>query len=303
MRILHFSDIHLGLGLGRVPLRDWPGKRLAGGLNLLRGRQRRFAETRRKIASLADLGRAERVDMVVFSGDFTALGTEGELEAARELIQPFVEVPSGFVCVPGNHDLYARDALRERRFERHFGDFLESDVPELRTDGPWPLVRLPGSDVAVIAVNSARPNLPPWKSSGRVPEAQLKGLAAALAHPFVAGRFVCIVTHYAPCLADGGPDHRNHRLVNAAEFLAACAPVEPGAILCGHVHRPYRARVRGVGPDVLCAGSATMRGHEGFWMIDVEAGAATARRGRWATHGFTVDPEAVPLAAGEPVKR
>lgn len=296
MRILHFSDIHLGLGLRRVPLRDWAGKRLAGGLNLLRGRQRRFAGARRKLAALARLASTEGVDMVVFTGDFTALGTERELQAARELLAPFVRAPLGMVCVPGNHDLYARDVLRERRFERHFGDLLETDLPELRTDGVWPLVRLSGKDVAVVAVNSARPNPLPWKSSGRVPEPQVAGLSAALRHPRVADRFALIVTHYAPCLPDGRPDHRNHRLVNAADFLAACAPVERGAILCGHVHRTYRARVAGVKPEVLCAGSATLHGHEGFWMIDVENGGTTALRGWWTIDGFELDVERLPLA-------
>jgi hypothetical protein len=46
-----------------------------------------------------------------------------------------------------------------------------------------------------------------------------------------------------------------------------------------------------------------MRGHEGFWMIDVGTGTATARRGRWAPHGFTMDPEGVPLAPDEPLRR
>lgn len=296
MRILHFSDTHLGLGLRRVPLRDWPGKRLAGALNLLRGRQHRFAETRRKVELLAELGRSQKADLVVFSGDFTALGTERELEAARALFQPFTDAPEGFLCVPGNHDLYASDSVRERRFERHFGEFLVSDLPHLRTDGVWPVVRIVGPEVAVVAVNSARPNLPPWKSSGRVPNAQLKGLAAALEEPVIARRLVLIVTHYAPCLADGGPDRRNHRMVNAAEFLSVCASVRRGVILCGHVHRTYHARVRGIGPGVLCAGSATLHGHEGFWMIDVENGGTTALRGWWTIDGFELDVERLPLA-------
>lgn len=281
MRVLHFSDIHLGLGFGRVPLRDWPGKRLAGGLNLLLGRQNRFEKTPEKVKALATFARRESVDLIVFSGDFTAIGTDAELVAARELIEPFLEAPAGFVCVPGNHDLYARDVIREKRFEKYFGDLLETDIPDARTDGPWPIVRLPESGLAVVAVNSSRPNPPPWRSSGIVPPAQLKGLAAALELREVAERFVLIVTHYAPRLDDGRLDHPLHRMVNAEDFLAACAGTSPGAILCGHMHHTYRVRIPDVGPEILCAGSATMDGHEGFWLLDIEDGVMTARRGLW----------------------
>lgn len=289
MKILHFSDIHLGLGLDHVPLRDWPGKRLAGGLNLLRGRQRRFAGTPEKVRRLAELARAEGVDLVLFSGDFTAMGTDAELAAARAIVQPFTEVSAGFTCVPGNHDLYASDVLREKRFERHFGEFLLSDIPGLRADGPWPLVRLIGSDLAVVAVNSARPNPAPWRSSGRVPDEQIEGLRQVLEHPAVGGRTVLVITHYAPCLPDGGPDHRNHRMENAREFLDACACIGSGAILCGHVHRTYRVRLPGIGPDILCAGSATMKPHEGFWLLETVGGQATARRGRWTGNRFELE--------------
>lgn len=281
MRVLHFSDIHLGLGIGRVPLGDWPGKRLAGGLNLLLGRQRRFARTPEKVEALAAFARSERVELVVFSGDFTAMGTEAELAAARELIEPFLVATAGFVCVPGNHDLYAWDVIRKKRFERHFGDLLQTDLPEACTDGPWPLVRLPEGGPAVVAVNSSRPNPPPWRSSGVVPPAQLEGLASVLARPEVRDRFVLIVTHYAPRLDDGRPDHPSHRMVNAEEFLVTCAETSPAAILCGHMHHAYRVRIPDVGPEIFCAGSATLEGREGFWLLDIEGGAVTARRGRW----------------------
>lgn len=289
MRALHFSDIHLGLGFGRVPLRDWPGKRLAGGLNLLLGRQKGFARTVEKVEKLADFAESRGVELVVFSGDFTAMGTNAELRAARELVEPLLRAPAGFVCVPGNHDLYARDVIREGRFERHFGDLLHTDLPDARTDGPWPLVRLTEDGPAVVAVNSARPNPPPWRSSGLVPAAQLEGLADVLTRPEVRDRLVLIVTHYAPRLEDGRPDHATHRMVNAESFLRTCAPVEHGAILCGHMHHPYRVRLPGIGPEVVCAGSATIRGRESFWLLDVAGRSLTARLGRWTGREYSVE--------------
>jgi 3',5'-cyclic AMP phosphodiesterase CpdA len=289
VRVLHFSDIHISLGLGRVPVRDWPGKRVAGGLNLLRGRGRRFEDALEKLDRLAEFAISGEVDVVVFSGDFTAMGTRAEFAAARAAIETFVKSPAEFVCVAGNHDLYTRAVVRQRRFENTFEGLLDTDLPENRVDGPWPIVRLLGDDVAVIGLNSAKPNPVPWRSSGRVPPRQLEAVRAILARPEIASRFVFIVTHYAPCLADGGPDTPAHGLENAGEFLEVCAGVERGVILCGHVHETFRVRVPGVQPEIFCAGSATMHELEGFWMFDVEGGTIAARRGRWTGHAYQVE--------------
>jgi hypothetical protein len=102
-------------------------------------------------------------------------------------------------------------------------------------------------------------------------------------------RFVLIVTHYAPRLHDGRPDHPAHRMVNAENFLAACAATRPGAILCGHLHHPYRVRVPDLGPEILCAGSATMEGRESFWLLDIEESGCRVSLGRWAGREYTVE--------------
>jgi predicted MPP superfamily phosphohydrolase len=229
------------------------------------------------------------VDLVVFTGDFTAMGTRAEFAAARTAIQPFVNSPAEFICVAGNHDIYTRRVVRQNRFEKHFGDLLETDFADFRVDGPWPIVRLFGDDTAVVALNSAKPNPVPWRSSGRIPARQLKALRGILQRPEIEGRFVFIVTHYAPCLEDGSPDTPTHGLENAGDFVQACADVERGAILCGHVHETYRVRIPGVRPEVFCAGSATMHELEGFWMFEVLDGRISAQRGRWTGHGYEVE--------------
>ena len=289
MRVLHFSDIHISLGLGRIPMRDWPGKRMAGGVNFLRGRGRRFQQALEKMDVLAAFANSGDVDLVVFSGDFTAMGTRAEFATARAAIEPFVRSPAEFVCVAGNHDIYTRTVVREKRFERTFEGLLETNLPDSRVDGPWPIVRLLGDDIAVVALNSAKPNPIPWRSSGRIPPQQLDAVRKILQRPEIDGRFVFVVTHYAPRLPDGGPDTPMHGLENAEEFLQAVAGVERGAILCGHVHHTYRVRVPGVRLEIFCAGSATMHELEGFWMYDVADGSLTARRGRWTGHGYEVE--------------
>jgi 3',5'-cyclic AMP phosphodiesterase CpdA len=269
-----------------VTLRDWPGKRLIGGANLLRGRGRRFADAPRKVEALSRLAREESADAVVCTGDLSALGTDAELEAARSGVQPFFEAPLGFVCIPGNHDLYTQSVVREQRFDRHFGDALVSDLPEQCTDGQWPVVRLLREQAAVVAVNSARPNLP-WKSSGRIPDSQLEGLRTILALEEIRRRFVFVATHYAPLRADGSPDTPLHGLDNAGAFLDVCAGIRRGAILCGHVHHAFRYAIP---PDLYCGGSATLDGYEAAWWFEIEELRTTVRPVHWDGNSWSLGP-------------
>ena len=200
-----------------------------------------------------------------------------------------MEAPYGLITVPGNHDVYALDTLRDYRFERTFGETMSTDLPEyLCPNSHWPFVRLLGDDVAVVAVNSARPNLF-WKSSGRVPAPQLEALRKILADPRVIERFVFVITHYGPRLADGRPDTRLHGLVNVEDFLAACADIPHGALLHGHIHRCFTLRIEGIRPPVYCAGSSTMAGHEGLWVFDIDGQAMSARPGRWDGERYVLE--------------
>ncbi len=296
MRILHFSDIHLPPRLLSVPFRDWFGKRVIGGANLFLGRGREFADAREKIVALDRFRRELEVDLVTCTGDYTALGTRTELRNARQALQPLMQAPLGYVHVPGNHDVYLFDVLRRRWWDESFGDTLWSDLPECVVNGePWPLVRLVGEDVAVVAVNSSRPNPRPWRSSGRIPQPQLDALVKVLAAPDLAGRFVFVMTHFAPCVEHGVPDKPLHGLENADDFLSVCADLPRGVILCGHIHRRFTARAEGVKPPIFCAGSATKAGRESLWVFDVDADGGRATPGIWRDEAYMLDPGAAVL--------
>jgi 3',5'-cyclic AMP phosphodiesterase CpdA len=289
MRILHLSDVHVSVPLIAMPWREMFNKRLLGAANLVLRRGKHYAQAREKLSALADLARDQDVDLVICTGDYTALGTEPELVAARAAIDRLTKRPLGYVTVPGNHDVYMPDTLRDRRFERHFGDLLASDLPEARVDGNYPIVRLVGDDVAVLAVNSARPNPEPWRSSGAIPDAQLRALTTLIDDPRISSRFVFVMTHYAPRRADGTHDRPSHGLDNADAFLAACSRLRRGAILHGHLHRRFHLALPELSVPIFGAGSTTGGDHGGLWLFDVDRASARATPGAWQDGAYVVD--------------
>lgn len=289
MRILHYSDPHIPTPLQRVPLTKWFSKRAIGGANLFLGRYRLFADASEKLGALARFKKENQVDLVICTGDYTALGLNHEYQEAVQIVRPLMDAPLGYINVPGNHDYYVTDALREERFRTYFGDTLNSDLPEYQVDGPWPLVRLVGDKLAVIALNSSRPNPLPWRSSGRIPEVQLEMLVHLSNDAELKNCFIFIITHYAPLLSDGTSDSKLHGLVNTQQFLDSCAQFPQAIILCGHVHQCYHVKVSETGQSIFCAGSATMEGKEGFWLFDVEHGYTRATRGGWDGENYRLD--------------
>jgi len=165
MRILHCSDPHFDLSLRTIPLRKWFGKRAIGALNLLGGRGRYFDDADEKIIDLVRFKEENSVDLVLCTGDFTALGLRAEIEDAAELIAPLAQPPESFIALPGNHDIYAHDVIHSDAFNEFFGHYMHSDWPQYSVDGVWPFVRLFDDYLAVIGVNSAKPNPLPWRSA------------------------------------------------------------------------------------------------------------------------------------------
>jgi 3',5'-cyclic AMP phosphodiesterase CpdA len=288
MRVLHVSDVHVDLPVWRIPFRELLGKRVLGAANLVLRRRKHFLHTLAKLAALARFADEQRVDVVICTGDYTALGTLAELEAARRAIEPLAR-GRGFVTVPGNHDLYMPDTVRDGRFERVFGDLLSTDFPELAGADGWPRVRVFDDQLAVVSVNSARPNPQPWRSSGRIPDAQLRALSEVLRDERVAGRNVLIATHYAPRRADGSPDRWSHGLENADALLAICAQAPRTAILHGHLH--HRFHLPGA-PMLFGSGSTTHDGREGLWLFEIDRGRGLAVPGAYRDGTYQLEPAA-----------
>jgi 3',5'-cyclic AMP phosphodiesterase CpdA len=281
IRVLHFSDVHVQESVFAVPALEMVGKRALAVANLWLTRGRLFKESVPKLHALARFAQAERVDFAICTGDYTAIGSEAEYVSARAAIEGLTRAPLGFCTVPGNHDLYLGDTLRDARFERHFGEFTRSDWPESAVPGgPYPYVRLLGDSLAVVGVNSSKPNPSPFTSAGFVPPAQLEALARVLSDARLAGRQVIVMTHYGILRRDGRPDSEHHGLLNAEALVALCA--RPRVMIAhGHIHGRYcHPQVDGR-PWIFCAGSTTQREREGLWVYEFDAERMLAIPGRY----------------------
>ncbi len=289
IRILHFSDIHVSAMVRHMGWKKWFSKRGIGAVNLLRGRAKYFDDAEEKMRAMVRFKEENDIDIVINTGDYTALGLEHELELARELMAPLMDPPQCYLTVPGNHDIYVHEGNSHYRFAAHFCSVLQNDLPEYCRGGHFPLIRLIGDDVAVIALNSAKPNPWPWRSDGHIPTIQLEAFRHMLQDERVKGRFLFVITHYAPRLANGQPDRKLHGLHNADDLLAACKTIEKGAILFGHVHKTYRVDIPETEIPLFCAGSATMEGHEGAWVYRVENQQLEAKKLFWNGNEYTFE--------------
>jgi len=286
LRILHFSDIHIDIQIRHMHWKKWFSKRAVGAINLLRGRSKYFDDAEIKMEAMVRFKEENAIDLVINTGDYTALGLEQELKIAKELMEPLMMPPQNYITVPGNHDIYVHEGNSHYRFSEQFCSVLQNDLPEYCRGGHWPLIRLVGDNAAIIALNSARPNLLPWKSDGTIPDEQLEAFGKILKDKRLDGRFIFVVTHYAPRLANGHNDKKLHGLNNVEAFLHACKPIRSGAILCGHVHKTYRVRTHGVKSEIFCAGSATMEGHEGAWLYELRKNQLEATPVKWDGEGY-----------------
>ncbi len=288
MRILHFSDPHFDLSLHAIPWKKWFGKRAIGALNLLGGRGKRFDEAEEKIEALARFSSRQGVDLMLCTGDYTALGLYSELENAAKLIEILSKSCDTYITIPGNHDVYSIDAIRGGHFPLFFGEYMGTDCPEFLSDDIWPFVRLFGHNVAVIGLNSAKPNPIPWRSDGHIPTVQLDSFRKIVQDERIRDRFIFVMTHYAARTERDEPDTRLHGLSNADEFLDICSTIRRGAILNGHIHRCYSVQPAGVNIYQYCAGSISMDGREGFWLFDIEDDNMEAKRGVYENGEFVL---------------
>jgi len=261
MKLVHFSDVH-------VQLRDWRRRRLRelgplralATVELWKGRGRDYDAAEETLRALVR-GTAG-ADHVVCTGDLTQLGHPEEFAAARAALGALAADAGRFTVFPGNHDRYPWQGAASRLFEEHFPEQARNDLPgALR-------VRLL-KEAALVLLDSAGPLSWPVITRGRIGREQLEALEATLGAPALRDLCKLIAVHHTPLLRGGRRDRPWHALSGAENLLAAARRGGAQAILCGHIHDRF---VHGEAPAVICAGSSTQLGHEGWFELDLEGG-------------------------------
>jgi 3',5'-cyclic AMP phosphodiesterase CpdA len=272
MRVLHCSDVHVTEAPAHTAFfRRGPRFWMAWYELVVEGRGKAFAHAPEAIRAIVRDAERHAVDHLVLSGDLTASALPSEFAGAASALGRLVRSPRQCTVIPGNHDCHHPAAVREQRFEVHFEALLQSDLPGHARVGPWPLVRLVGEGLAVIALQTSLIPTIPGVAYGRVGAAQLDGLRAALGDEALHGRAVLVVVHHAPRRADGRPDKRSHGLRDA-DALLALLPGPRFAVLHGHIHRRFHHSATASRPHLFGAGSSTQAGQEGYWLIDIDGG-------------------------------
>ncbi len=292
-RIAHFTDLHFTEEPRRVAPRHLLSKRLLGWANLrFRGRYRAFENTPAIVEAFLNDVTGFEADALVFTGDVTGLALDSEFRAAKACLGPILE-DSRVLGIPGNHDVYVRQAEREARFEQHFPSWVRSDFSH---ESRYPLLRLVGEDVAIVALKDSRA-VAAHDSSGQVSAEQLSTLETIVRLPEVSGRVLILALHYCVRLADGSRDTRLHRLRNDREVVHLAAELGFRLMLCGHVHHRMVHRAGEVIPIHLAnPGSLTLEGRScAYHWIDVEDGEMSLSARRYdASQGVFVAWEDAP---------
>ena len=226
VRIAHVTDIHVQQPPEWSELNAF--KRVLGAANLyLAGRVGHFQ--REVQEALVQAVRQQEPDLLACTGDLTAMSTDSEWAAAKQLLGPMFEgQPS--VLIPGNHDVYVAADESRRPIEQHFGDYTGA--------GDWPRVHVHGG-VRFIGVDVCKAR---WILSHGVADPEmLKLLDEVLAQPF--DGFTFVMLHYPLRGRRGepyGPNTRNIENAAAVEEVLLGHQSAVGAILHGHEHHGFR---------------------------------------------------------------
>jgi 3',5'-cyclic AMP phosphodiesterase CpdA len=272
MRFLHCSDVHITQDYSAAPFFQLGWRRWFGLLELtIGGRATAYRDAQQTLRRIVEVVERGEADHLLLSGDLTAYAAEAEFGLAREALGAIADTRAKFSVIPGNHDCFTPNAVKTKRFERYFGHLIDSDLPEYQRDGAYPFVHLKGDEAAVVGLHSSRVPIFPGLAYGAVGPVQLSALREIVADKRLEHRAVLVMVHHAPLRANGTEDTRIHGLLDAAALLDLL-PGPRFAVLHGHIHRRYHHVATATRPHIIGAGSATERGREGYWMIDVEDG-------------------------------
>jgi 3',5'-cyclic AMP phosphodiesterase CpdA len=256
--LAHVTDPHFRGSLAGVGPADFIGKRALGALNLIVNRRRKHKMELLEALRL-DM-RAQAPDHLALTGDLSNVSLPGEWRAALAWIDTCGLEPAAISVIPGNHDTYVEKVVAAREFEKMFAPYMTNDLGPgtagERPDYPYVQIR---DGIAFVGVSSsvATGDFGAW---GRIGEAQLGRLEAALAAPELTGKTRVVMVHHPPIRQKHGED-RN--LKDRDALAAVLARVGADLVLHGHDHQDEHTELAGPGGKpipVIGGGSASYTG-------------------------------------------
>jgi 3',5'-cyclic AMP phosphodiesterase CpdA len=225
--LLHLTDFHFW----EVVVNPFQllNKRFIGNANVWYRRRKEFLMA--NAGPHAEEALKTGITQAILSGDFTSTSTPAEFEAGAAFTRKLRERGLDLFVLPGNHDVYTFESLRQRRFEYYFDDWIPSeDLPVTQTlSGGTPLVMVP----------TVCPNF--LSSRGRITDAEAESVATLVS----GGDSPLVVTGHYPVLTDThGYSTKPSRALRNADALreALGSATRPILYVSGHVHRSSYTR-------------------------------------------------------------
>ncbi len=116
MRIAHISDLHFSNFSFRLD--QFFSKRWLGNLNCIINRSDVLSTKR--IYSLIDIFKKQKITDVIVSGDLTTTSSKAEFQQASNFIEKLKAEGLLTYLIPGNHDHYIPHAYKKKIFYRYF---------------------------------------------------------------------------------------------------------------------------------------------------------------------------------------
>ncbi len=200
-------------------------------------------------------------DLVIVSGDFTQIGSKKEFQMARDFLQTLShDSETTPICVPGNHDVPARDI-----FERFFSPYKKYKNYITRDMNPV----FENAQVLVAGLNSARRALPHWNWANGAISAKQRSRLQTIYHPEEPRWTICTFHHPIHKVDDMPLDVT---VFGRKRTLQVIQDLKIDLVLTGHVHHA----------------SVITRGDENHQTVYLSASTALSSRTRGQENGFNV---------------
>ncbi len=228
----HVTDIHYPVP-SCFHLRDLMSKRITGAVNLLVSSRRSFRP--HLLKSLLTHLRSIGVSHLLITGDLVNLAYPEEYLRLRTHLEESGFAPDQVSMVPGNHDAYLPEAVKQEIFWENLGPYAWAAGPR-----DYPVVRAVGP-IEIVGISTALPT-PLGMAYGEVGAEQLQRLEAILLRK--TDRFRVVLIHHSP---SPGVDTWHDGLVDGAQLRRLFWKYGADLILHGHEHKDLERRIDGPG--------------------------------------------------------